>query len=181
MLDIVAEPYRHVRAVFGVAGHERGEALPAPFPTRINTKRGREPDILYVRQERVPDEENSFLDGAADIAIEIVSEGGAEHDYVTKFSEYQERGVREYWIINPGTRDAQFYRLSDVAFSNVFRWSARMRGFFKARFWPVWKLTQIGSGRNHVPKWVISFSDGSLRHHKPLKLPPNPYFNVSLG
>jgi Uma2 family endonuclease len=39
------------------------------------------------------------------IVVEIVSEGGEERDYVVKREEYLRAGIREYWIIDPRTRE----------------------------------------------------------------------------
>ena len=42
--------------------------------------------------------------GAPDFIIEIVSEGTASHDYIKKYNNYMKYGVREYWIVNPETK-----------------------------------------------------------------------------
>ena len=39
------------------------------------------------------------------IVVEIVSEGGEDRDYVVKREEYLQVGVREYWILDPATRE----------------------------------------------------------------------------
>lgn len=39
--------------------------------------------------------------GAPDLIMEIVSPSGIYHDYSLKHMKYQEKGVREYWIIDP--------------------------------------------------------------------------------
>jgi Uma2 family endonuclease len=39
------------------------------------------------------------------IVVEIVSEGGEDRDYVVKREEYLKVGVREYWIVDPETRE----------------------------------------------------------------------------
>jgi Uma2 family endonuclease len=39
------------------------------------------------------------------IVVEVVSEGGEERDYVVKREEYLRVGIREYWIIDPTTRE----------------------------------------------------------------------------
>jgi Uma2 family endonuclease len=41
------------------------------------------------------------LDGPADLAIEVISDESVARDRSDKFYEYQEGGVREYWIIDP--------------------------------------------------------------------------------
>jgi Uma2 family endonuclease len=53
----------------------------------------------------------TYIDGPADVAIEIVSPESEVRDREAKFLEYQIGGVREYWIIDPDTRHAEFYQL----------------------------------------------------------------------
>ena len=74
-------------------------------------RRGREPDILFVSKAREHLIEKNFLDGAADLAIEIVSPESVERDNVTKFVEYEAAGIREYWVIDYEEKRAVFYQL----------------------------------------------------------------------
>ena len=68
--------------------------------------------MIFISTEKVPNIRNSFIEGPADLVIEIVSPEGQERDRVTKFREYQEGGVREYWLIDPVQKSAEFYRLN---------------------------------------------------------------------
>ena len=62
------------------------------------------------------------------IVVEIVSEGGEERDYVVKREEYLRIGVREYWIIDPGTRELRILsREGDVWAEAVFKEGAVYR------------------------------------------------------
>ena len=54
-----------------------------------------------------------FLDGPADLVVEIVSPESIDRDRVKKFAEYQAGGVREYWLIDPLTQEANFFLLDD--------------------------------------------------------------------
>jgi Uma2 family endonuclease len=75
--------------------------------------RGREPDLLFISSERLHLLRHTFLDGAADVAIEIVSPESIGRDRGDKFVEYERAGVREYWLIDPDRRSAEFYELGD--------------------------------------------------------------------
>ncbi len=70
---------------------------------------GRSPDILFVRHENQHRLRDTYLDGPADLVIEIVSAESEERDRVQKFSEYEQGGVCEYWLIDPQKRQAEFY------------------------------------------------------------------------
>lgn len=92
-----------------------GLVIPAPFQMRLPNS-GREPDLIFVQTARLhlTDLERSYINGPADIAIEIVSPESVERDLVTKFAEYATGGVPEYWVINAVTDEAHFYRLNET-------------------------------------------------------------------
>jgi Uma2 family endonuclease len=71
---------------------------------------GRAPDILFVTRRRAHLIRKTFLDGPADLVVEIISPDGRTIDRVTKFREYEQGGVREYWLLDPERRRAEFYR-----------------------------------------------------------------------
>jgi Uma2 family endonuclease len=77
---------------------------------------GREPDLIYVAPENLERLRDAHIDGPADLCVEIVSPESIERDRDVKFLEYQAAGVREYWIIDPEARSAQFWRLDDTGF-----------------------------------------------------------------
>ncbi|MDZ4763098.1 MAG: Uma2 family endonuclease, partial [Chloroflexota bacterium] len=76
-----------------------------------NLARGREPDLMIVLKEHQDRRTPTFLDGVADICIEIVSPESVERDYVTKFEEYEKGGVAEYWLFDANRRTAVFHVL----------------------------------------------------------------------
>jgi Uma2 family endonuclease len=85
----------------------------APFVMKITpTSPGREPDLQIVLKARADIVQRTMTAGAADIVIEIVSEESLERDTETKFAEYQNGGVREYWLFNPLNKTARCYRLA---------------------------------------------------------------------
>ena len=92
-----------------VEAHQSGVVLYESF--QMKTKRsGREPDILFVSQANLSRLKENYLDGPADLAVEVVSPESQERDRVTKFSEYEQNGVGEYWLIDPLHEQAEFYR-----------------------------------------------------------------------
>jgi len=77
---------------------------------------GRSPDILFVATENLHRLQETYLDGPADLVVEVVSEESRARDRGEKFVEYERGGVREYWLIDPARRQAEFYVLQDGAF-----------------------------------------------------------------
>lgn len=62
---------------------------------------GRSPDILFVSKQNLHRLKPTYLDGPADLVVEIISPDSEERDRVHKFAEYERGGVREYWLIDP--------------------------------------------------------------------------------
>lgn len=97
-----------------VEAHELGWLRSAPFVMWLDgPNRGREPDILFVIEERRSLVKNARLDGPADLIVEIVSRESVGRDRGEKFVEYEAAGVREYWLIDPLREQAEFYRLEN--------------------------------------------------------------------
>jgi len=81
---------------------------------------GREPDVLFVATENLHRLRAMYLEGPADLVIEVVSEESQRRDRVTKRAEYERGGVREYWVIDLLRREALFYqRGSDGRYRQV--------------------------------------------------------------
>ena len=90
-----------------------GLVLTAPFQMKLAFRpSGREPDVLFVARERLDLLMKNYLDGGADLAIEVISPDSRSRDRKDKYEEYQQAGVREYWILDPIRKQAEFYRLS---------------------------------------------------------------------
>jgi len=75
-------------------------------------RRNREPDMQIILDANLDNLKPTFMDGAADIVIEVVSLESQQRDYAEKFYEYEKAGVPEYWIIDPIKQDCRFYRLN---------------------------------------------------------------------
>jgi len=88
-----------------------GKLFRAPFQMKLGTDSpGREPDLLYVISAHLDRLKETYLDGPADMAVEIVSKESINRDRGEKFVEYEAAGVLEYWLIDPIRRQAEFYR-----------------------------------------------------------------------
>jgi Uma2 family endonuclease len=76
--------------------------------------RGRAPDVLLLLEEHRDRLGEQFIDGPADLVIEVVSKESASRDRDEKFREYEAGGVPEYWILDPraGFERADFFVLA---------------------------------------------------------------------
>lgn len=94
-----------------------GHIATAPIEMKVTPGgSSRKPDILFIAQENLERLTEDRLAGPADLIVEVISEDSVRRDRSDKFKEYQEAGVREYWIIDPrpGKQRADFYRLNDA-------------------------------------------------------------------
>jgi Uma2 family endonuclease len=87
-----------------------GEIIIAPFQMKL-AHSGREPDVLFVANAHLGRLTETYLDGPADLVVEVISPDSVGRDRGDKFFEYQEAGIPEYWLIDPLTVRAEFYQL----------------------------------------------------------------------
>jgi len=89
-----------------------GMVLSAPFQMKLPGS-GREPDLIFVAAQHVDRLRRTYLDGPADLVVEVLSPESAGRDRGEKFYEYARGGVPEYWLIDPDAQWAEFYRLGE--------------------------------------------------------------------
>jgi Uma2 family endonuclease len=95
-----------------IEAHSLGDLLPAPFQMKSGLDLpGREPDLIFVATEHLDLIKENYLNGPADLVVEIISPDSRARDRGDKYYEYEQAGVREYWLIDPLRKQAEFYRL----------------------------------------------------------------------
>lgn len=77
------------------------------------TDSAREPDLQIILDGNPGTLHDTYMEGPADICIEVVSPESISRDHGTKFEEYEKGGVGEYWIIDPVHRECRFYHLGN--------------------------------------------------------------------
>ena len=102
---------------------------------------GRAPDIAFVANAHRQRLRPNFIDGPADLVIQIVSPDDPERDYVDNYREYEAAGVPEYWIIDPRLQRTEFNQLQDGKYREVlpdengFYHSAQLPGLWLKVAW----------------------------------------------
>jgi Uma2 family endonuclease len=74
---------------------------------------GRMPDLMFVSKEHVDRIRETYVDGPADLVVEIVSLESNTRDRAEKLVEYEGAGIPEYWLIDSLRREAAFYLLGE--------------------------------------------------------------------
>ena len=98
-----------------LSANGRGEILFTAHPIRLWPGKYREPDaVIWLKEhkERMGERES----GPPDLALEILSPGNEPHDLETKFREYAQAGIPEYWIVQPSTGRVSVYVLEGRAY-----------------------------------------------------------------
>jgi Uma2 family endonuclease len=97
---------------FFVETRRLGLVLFEPFQMKTGPDlAGRSPDILFLSDANRSRLQATYLEGPADVVVEILSSESRARDRGEKFCEYEQGGVREYWLIDPVRRQAEFHQL----------------------------------------------------------------------
>jgi Uma2 family endonuclease len=71
-----------------------------------------EPDILIAADPAQV--EDKYIKGAPALVVEVLSPSTAEYDKHVKLSNYQDAGVKEYWIVDPDANTVQVNVMQDT-------------------------------------------------------------------
>ncbi len=94
--------------------NQLGKVLASDIQVRLSPNVRREPDLLFIAQERQGIMRKNHIEGAPDLVVEIVSPESVERDWYEKHMEYERAGVREYWVIDPRHERMVIYVLNDA-------------------------------------------------------------------
>jgi len=97
--------------LFYKKAHPEVRVVFAPYPIKITGVPAREPDLLIMVGETAQRLTENYIDGAPDIAVEVVSPESRLRDYERKTRDYQQAGIREYWIIDPAWKKVDILEL----------------------------------------------------------------------
>jgi Uma2 family endonuclease len=92
--------------------HGLGWVLTAPIDVLFAEGEYVEPDLVFVRRERVGIISDRGIEAAPDLVVEILSDSTAGIDRGPKLRQYTRFGVPLYWIVDPEARHVEVYRLA---------------------------------------------------------------------
>ena len=131
--------------------HDLGAIRYDPFQMKTGPKLpGRAPDVLFVAKKNAHRLKRLYVAGPADLVVEIMSIGSRAVDRGEKYYEYEQGGVKEFWLIDPERRQAEFFGLGRGAIyqplpveDGVFQ-STVMKGFWIKVEW-LWRRPSVMS------------------------------------
>jgi Uma2 family endonuclease len=111
-----------------VKNNQKGEVLFSPCDVYLDEHANAvQPDIIFISKEKASIvQENSSIHGVPDLIVEILSKGNSDHDLVVKKELYERFGVREYWVVNPDTKECLGFTLSNNKYIECGKFAARI-------------------------------------------------------
>lgn len=116
IMSPVTEPHENIRGFLYslikhfAEAHGLGRVYSEPFQMKTGPDLpGRAPDVFFVGNQSLGRVRRLYLEGPADLVVEIISAGSRAADRGDKFYEYEQGGVPEYWLLDPERRQAEFY------------------------------------------------------------------------
>jgi Uma2 family endonuclease len=103
-----------------------GEAYVSPFDVYLDDHSNAvQPDIIFVAKENESIVKD-HIHGVPDLLIELLSPGNKSHDTIRKKNLYEKFGVKEYWIIDPETKESTGYALEGKLYKEFFKSSGQI-------------------------------------------------------
>lgn len=96
-----------------VRKQDLGEVFLAPFDVVFGERTAVQPDLLFIRKDRLSIVTELNVQGAPDLVIEVLSPSNASFDRETKLQVYARAGVRELWYVDPDVRTVEILELGD--------------------------------------------------------------------
>jgi Uma2 family endonuclease len=96
------------------AGH--GQVYVAPLYVVFDEDNVAEPDVLFIRTERLYIVGEADIRGAPDLVVEVLSASTRRRDLRPKLQIYARYRVPYYWIVDPDAETVQVYELGDEGY-----------------------------------------------------------------
>jgi Uma2 family endonuclease len=90
--------------------HPIGKVIVAPSDVEFDKDNIYQPDVFFIRTERLGIVDKHGAKGAPDLVVEVLSGSTGRLDLGPKKTVYAEKGVLEYWVIWPDGREIEVYR-----------------------------------------------------------------------
>lgn len=92
------------------AGH--GKAYVAPVDVYFDEHNDSQPDVLFIRADRLHIVKESRIEGAPDLVVEVISPSSRRRDLRVKLQIYERFGVPFYWVLDSVERSVRPYELT---------------------------------------------------------------------
>lgn len=99
-----------------VIKNKLGRVFISTIDVFLNERYVVQPDIVFVAKKNQSILKEDGIYGAPDLIIEVLSPGTEKFDREDKRKLYEKSGIREYWIVDPKTKEGKGYQLKNSKF-----------------------------------------------------------------
>lgn len=103
-----------------VTATKSGRAYFSPVDVRFSAHDLVQPDLIYIRRERLHLYRGHIMDGPPDLVMEVISPSNRGYDLTEKARLYEKYGVPEYWVFDPENPKSTHLVLIDGSHVHVF-------------------------------------------------------------
>lgn len=96
-----------------------GEIFNAPLDVTFHDVTVVQPDLLYVAGTQKEIVQDTRIDGAPVLVVEVLSPSTTRKDRLQKLQIYQKAGVTHYWLVSPEERTLECFQLRDGVYALV--------------------------------------------------------------
>lgn len=94
-----------------------GKCVASPVDVFLDKNNAFQPDIIFLSTDNLSlIGKDGKVHGAPDLVIEVLSPGNANTDKVKKKNVYEASGVKEYFIVDPSTKEVTSFYLAEKKF-----------------------------------------------------------------
>jgi Uma2 family endonuclease len=116
-----------------------GEVVPAPLDVRLGDDIVLQPDVIFISSERAAIIQENWIEGAPDLAVEVLSPSTAAHDRAIKLPIYAKARVAEAWFLDPKARTVEVLRLQGARY--VIEATCAGHDILTSTLFPGWSLS----------------------------------------
>jgi Uma2 family endonuclease len=112
--------------------HDLGSVATGPVTVRLTDDSITEPDVVFIRADRLGIIEHGRIHGVPDLVVEVLSPTNRTYDRTTKRKRYMTSGVPELWILDADDRTVEVWRpdaLEPDEPRHVVKWRVEGRTF----------------------------------------------------
>ena len=132
-----------------VSARKSGVVLGENAAYRLNDDNVYQPDVSFLSNARLYLAGEVYVQGAPDLAVEIISPSSRRYDAFEKRINYARAGVREYWLVDPIERSVAIYTLEGDQFVRAPQPDNQLHSHVLAGYWLQldWIFPPAGSPR----------------------------------
>jgi Uma2 family endonuclease len=132
-----------------VSTRKSGVVLGENAAYRLNEDNVYQPDVSFLSNARLYLAGEVYVQGAPDLAVEVISPSSRRYDAFEKRINYARAGVREYWLVDPIERSVAIYTLEGDQFVRAPQPDNLLRSHVLPGYWLQldWIFPPAGSPR----------------------------------